>query len=144
VYDARGDGSGLSRTISDAVLALLDEVRFGEVHADGGTDHLGFVRELRAETVPQPSGVKQPELRDRMPGLEPDGIPDSFVQVDRRSQLGFRVSLKNDRIAPSDLPQRFRISIRVVGDGVLLQERLLRVLVPAGHVAEEPDLDAGG
>ncbi|HKU45040.1 MAG TPA: hypothetical protein VJR89_43065, partial [Polyangiales bacterium] len=32
VYDARGDGSGLSRTLGDAVIALLEEVRFGEVH----------------------------------------------------------------------------------------------------------------
>jgi hypothetical protein len=143
VYDARGDGSGLSRTISDAVLALLEQVRFGEVHAEAGNDRLGFVRELRAEAVTQPSGVTQPELRDRLPASKPDGVADSFVQVERRSQLGFRVSLRNDRIAPSDLPQRFRISIRLVGDGVLLQERLLRVLVPAGHVAGEADLDAG-
>jgi hypothetical protein len=143
VYDARGDGSGLSRTISEAVLALLEQVRFGEVHADTGNDRLGFVRELRAEAVPQAGGVQQPDLRDRLPASEPDGVADSFVQVDRRSQVGFRVTLRNDRIAPGDLPQRFRISIRVVGDGVLLQERFLRVLVPAGHVAGDAVLDAG-
>ncbi|HKP63699.1 MAG TPA: hypothetical protein VJV78_43490 [Polyangiales bacterium] len=145
VYDVRGDGSGLSRTISDAVLAMLEQVRFGEVHAEASNDRLGFVRELRAEAVRQPSGVAQPELRDRLPlpPEKPDGVADSFLQVERRSQLGFRVTLRNDRIAPSDLPQRFRIAIRVVGDGVLLQERLLRVLVPAGHVTGDDDLDAG-
>jgi hypothetical protein len=143
VYDVRGDGSGLSRTISDALLALLEEVRFGEVHAEAGSDPLGFVRELRAESVPQASGVLQPELRDRLPADKPDGVAETFLQVDRRSQLGFRVTLRNDRIAPSDLPQRFRVAIRVIGDGVLLQERLLRVLVPAGHVSVDDEVDAG-
>jgi hypothetical protein len=143
VYDVRSDGSGLSRTISDAVLALLEQVRFGGVHGEAHEDRLGFVREVRAQAVPQMSGVPQPELRDSLPAGKPDGVADGFAQVDRRSQLGFLVTLRNDRIAPSDLPQRFRISIRVVGDGVLLQERLLRVLVPAGHVAGDADLDAG-
>lgn len=148
VYDARGDGSGLSRTVGDAVIALLEQVRFSEVHTEGGQDALGFVREIRAERVPQPSGVPEPALRDVLPASGPDGVPESFADVDRRSQLGFRVTLRNDRIAPSDIAQRFRVSLRVIGDGVLLQERVLRVVVPSGkspeHVSDsEPDLDAG-
>ena len=155
VFDARADGTGLSRTLSDAVLALLEEVRWNEVHAEPGGDQLGFLREIRAEAVPQSEDVPAPELRDRLPSEAPDGSPDSYVQVDRRSLLGFRVTLQNDRIAARDEPQRFRIAVRVLGDSVLLEERLLRVLVPAlrrgapptessGHVADDSDSGAGG
>jgi hypothetical protein len=59
VYDVRADGSGLSRTISDAVLALLQEVRFGEVHADTGNDRLQFIQSVRAEPFTQLSYGEQ-------------------------------------------------------------------------------------
>ena len=154
VFDVRADGTGLSRTLSDAVLALLEQVRWKEVHAEPSDDHLGFMRELRVTTVAQPEGVPAPQARDRLPAGAPDGVADSYVDVDRRSQLGFSLSLRNDRIAPRDEPQRFRIAVQVLGDGVLLEERFVRVVVPAlrkdapppessGHVAEDPDLDAG-
>ncbi len=131
VFDARIDGTGVSRTLSDAVFALLEEVRFSEVHAEPGADHLGFIREVRAEPVEQASGVPAPERGDRLPEGAPDGAADSYLQVDRRNRLGFRVFLRNDRIAPRDVAQRFRVAIRVQGDSVLLEERYLRVVVPA-------------
>jgi hypothetical protein len=131
VYDVRSDGSGLSRTISDAVFALLEEVRFGEVHAESADVRLRFITGVRAENVAQDSGVPDPVARDLLPHGAPDGVLDSFVQVDRRSQLGFRVTLKNQTIAPRDVAQRFRVAVQVLGDSVLLEERLLRVVVPA-------------
>jgi hypothetical protein len=136
VYDVRSDGSGLSRTISDAVFALLEEVRFGEVHADTGNDRLHFITGVQAEPVAQHSGVPNPVARDWLPVGAPDGVLDSYVEVDRRSQLGFRVTLKNQHIAPRDVPQRFRVAVEVLGDSVLLEERLLRVVVPAQGVSE--------
>jgi hypothetical protein len=140
VYDVRSDGSGLSRTISDAVLALLQEVRFGEVHADTSNDRLQFIQSVRAEPVDQPSGVRVPDARDLLPRGEPDGVIESYVDVDRRSQLGFRVTLQNQSIAARDVAQRFRVAVQVVGDGVLLEERLLRVVVPAqGGNATDPE-----
>lgn len=150
VYDVRSDGSGLSRTISDAVLALLQEVRFGEVHADTSNDRLQFIQSVRAEAVDQPIGVRIPTARDLLPQGAPDGVIDGYVDVDRRSQLGFRVTLQNQRIAPRDVAQRFRVAVQVVGDSVLLEERLLRIVVPAlGGSATDPEssrhvaLDAG-
>jgi hypothetical protein len=131
VYDVRSDGSGLSRTISDGVLALLEEVRFDEVHADTSNDRLHFITDVRTEPAKQPSGVPAPIPRDRLPSEKPDGVPESYVEVDRRSLLGFRVTLQNQTIAPRDVPQRFRVAVEVVGDSVRLEERLLRVVVPA-------------
>jgi hypothetical protein len=131
VYDVRSDGSGLSRTISDAVIALLEEVRFGEVHADTGNDELHFITGVRAEPVEQPSGVRAPAVRDLLPKDAPDGVLDSYVDVERSTQLGFRVTLQNQSIAARDVTQRFRVAVAVVGDSVLLEERLLRIVVPA-------------
>lgn len=131
VYDVRSDGSGLSRTISDAVIALLDEVQFGEVHASTDNDKLHFITEVRVEPVTQPAGVDAPATSDQFPRGAPDGVLDSYLGVQRRSQLGFRVTLQNQHIAPRDVEQRFRVAVAVVGDSVLLEERLLRVVVPA-------------
>jgi len=140
VYDVRSDGSGLSRTISDAVIALLEEVRFGEVHADTGNDGLHFITEVHAESVEQPAGVRAPAARDLLPKDAPDGVLESYVDVDRNSQLGFRVTLQNHSIAARDVAQRFRVAVAVVGDSVLLEARLLRVVVPAqGTVAADPE-----
>lgn len=148
VFDARGDGSGLSQTLSDAVIALLREVRFGEVHAEVQADPLQFVESIRARPLVQ-AGLPEPELRDRLPQGAPDGVPDSYVGVERGAQLGFEVRLRNTRIAATASDQRFRVALRVVGDGVLLEEKLLRVVIPAATPASAAlgggaeDQDAG-
>jgi len=131
VFDTRGDGSGLSRTLSDGVLALLDELRFGAVQAEPSFDRLELVQGLRAEQVPQADDRAAPELSDRLPNAGPDGIMDTHVQVGRDARVGFRVTLQNRVIAPAAVPQRFRVAVRVSGDGILLEERFLRVVVPA-------------
>jgi hypothetical protein len=62
--------------------------------------------------------------------------------VRRAHQLGFAVVLRNDRIAPADYDQRFRVSIRLIGDGILLEEHTLGVRIPAAlqpPVAAEAD-----
>jgi hypothetical protein len=149
VFDARGDGSGLSKTLSDAVIALLREVRFGEVHAELQTDPLQFVEAIRVLPVAQSGGLREPEQRDRLPEGALDGVPDSYVGVERGMKLGFAVRLRNTRIAATASEQRFRVALRVIGDGVLLEEKLLRVVIPAG--AQVPlegdtsgrDMDAG-
>ena len=77
----------------------------------------------------------EPELRDRLPQGAPDGVPDSYVGVTRGTPLGFEVRLRNTRIAATGSEQRFRVALRVVGDGVLLEEKLLRVVIPAATPA---------
>jgi hypothetical protein len=143
VFDVAGDGSGLASSIVDAVVNLVDGVHFSEVHAEPGSDPLGFIERVELDVLRQSAGVSAPVTADRRPSLAPDGVLDTYLDVSRKQQLGFRVLLKNDRIAGSDVPQTFRVSVRLVGDGVLLEERFLRVLVPAGPPPSAADEDAG-
>lgn len=144
VFDVDYDGSGLAQSITDAVVGLLDEARFGAVHAEVGDDPLGFIESISPSPVPQRSGVSMPELVDRLPLGAPDGDLDSYVDVSNRHKLGFAVRLRNTRIASTDFDQMFRVSVRLVGDGVVLEERLLGVRVPAAAPpAAADDRDAG-
>ncbi len=131
VFDVHSDGRGLTGTIIDAVLGLIDGLRFSEVHAEVDDDPLGFVQAIVATALPQAKAAVLPQIKDLLPKPKPDGIPDSFVDVHQSTQLGFSVRLRDDRLPPSDLPQRFRLKLRIVGDGLVLQERVLRVVIPA-------------
>jgi hypothetical protein len=147
VFDIKPDGSGLADSIVDAVVGLLEGVRFSEVHAEIGADPLGFISRIELAAVPQAAGVPAPKTADRLPTGAPDGKADSYLDVTSRQRLGFAVILTNQRIAPSDEIQHFRSSLRLVGDGVLLEERVLAVTVAAAdHDAFEQDAgdrDAG-
>lgn len=147
VYDVRDDGSHLADTLVDAIAALVDSVRFAEVHGEANADPLGFVRSIVAVEVPQDKDVESPATDDVFPIDAPDGEPDTFVDVRRKAALGFEVRLTNRNVTPSDVAQRFRVVVRIVGDGVVLQERVLRVIVPpfgaTGAVAAGGDADAG-
>jgi hypothetical protein len=131
VFDIAADGTGLATSVVDAVAGLLDSVSFAEVHAEVGDDPLGFIQRIELSPHDQASGVASPAESDRLPLGKPDGVPDSYLDVTRKTRLGFKVTLQNGRIADADVDQRFRVSIRLLGDGVLLEERFLRVLVPA-------------
>ena len=91
--------------------------------------------------------MEQPVIDDLQPPKAPDGQLDSFVGVRRGAELGFEVHLANRNVTPSDVPQRFRLVVQILGDGLVLQERVLRVVVPAaGPDAPKPvsdDDDAG-
>jgi hypothetical protein len=134
VFDVRADGSGLSDTASDAVLGLLDTLSFAEVHAEVDNDPLGFVTRIELAPQSQVNSVSKPKLADRLPADHPDGADDTYLNVHKRAKLGFRVVFRNDRLAPMDVDQHFRITVRVVGDGIVLEERTLRVIVPAGRI----------
>lgn len=130
VYDARDDGSHLSDTLVDAIAALVDGVRFAEVHGEPNADPLGFVQNIVAVQVPQDEGVEAPATDDLFPLDAPDGDADTFTDVRSKVALRFDVSLANRNVTPSDVAQRFRVVVRIVGDGVVLQERVLRVIIP--------------
>jgi hypothetical protein len=138
VFDIKPDGSGLADSILDAVVSLLDGVRFTEVHAETGDDPLGLVQRVEVHQVPQSSGIALPETADRRPSGKPDGVPDSYLDVTSRQRLGFTVVLANTRIASTESVQHFRVSLRLVGDGVLLEQRVLGVEVPSVS-GSEPD-----
>jgi hypothetical protein len=142
VFDVRANGTGLADTVIDALLSLLDRLRFAEVHAVPLADPLGFLQSIVAIAVEQPPGMEAPRRVDRQPKGAPDGRKDTFLAVQKRHRLGFRLTLRNDHIPPGPSAQRFRVSIRVMGDGVALEERTLRVVIPkrAAHpTPAQPD-----
>jgi len=110
VFDIAGDGSGLADTIVDAIVELVDGIRFQRIHAVAADDPLGFVRSVTPVQIDQPDGAEPPELADLMPEDAPDGVDDSFVDVRARARLGFDVELHN---------------------GLIVREETLRLVVPA-------------
>jgi hypothetical protein len=146
VFDVDPAGSGLSDALVDAIVGLVDGTRFQSVSAEPTEDPIGFVKDVVPVDVTQTeTGEPPPAIADLLPVSKPDGKPDSFVQVRSRADLAFDVELRNDRIAPSDVDQVFRAVVRIAGDGVVLQERTLRVRVPAGSrlVPATDENDAG-
>jgi hypothetical protein len=143
VFDVAADGSGLGASLVDAVLGLLDAVRFQNVHAEVGDDPLGLIQAIELLHLTQPAGTTTPETSDQLPAGAPDGVPDTYVDVSSQNRLGFRVLLQNQRIAPSDVAQRMRVSVRLFGDGILLEERFLRVVIPAANAPLGAADDAG-
>lgn len=134
VFDIRPDGSGLADAIVDAIAGLLSTVRYDEVWGETD-DAIGFVRSIEAVSAEPPEGIAPPGRADRRPAG--DGVDDTFLGVGPGTLLGFRAVLRNEVIAPADYDQIFNLTLRVVGDGVTLLARTIRVIVPRGR------LDAG-
>jgi hypothetical protein len=130
VFDVRSDGTGLSETIVDAITDLLSTVRYDEVWAESD-DRLGFVRAFEALSATPPEGVSPPTAADRRPAG--DGVDDTFLAVGHGTLLRFRAILRNETIPPADYDQYFNLTLRVVGDGVTLASRRIRVTVPRGR-----------
>lgn len=143
VFDVDYDGSGLAKSITDAVVALLDDARFGAVHAEVGEDPLGFIEKIELMPTKQRTGVPTPRTADLLPAGAPDGVDDSYLDVNHEHQLGFAVTLRDRRIAPSDYEQRYRVSVRLVADSVLLEERVLGIRIPAVSQPIAAGEDAG-
>lgn len=134
VFDIHADGSGLGEAIVDAIAGLLATVRYDQVWGESD-DAIGFVRSIEAVGATPPEGIGAPGRGDLRPAG--DGIDDTFLGVGPGTRLRFRAVLRNETIAPADYDQIFNFTLRVVGDGVTLLSRTIRVIVPRGR------LDAG-
>lgn len=148
VFGVDPNGTGLSTILVDSVTALLDGTRFDVVSALATDDPIGFVERIAPIATDEKPGQRAPELADLLPEDEPDGELDSFVTVAARSSVAFELQLHNRVIAPSDAEQRFRLVIEVRGDGLVLERRTLRIVVPKGDRLAPPrdaaaDDDAG-
>ncbi|MFI5307356.1 MAG: hypothetical protein ACHQ53_08400 [Polyangiales bacterium] len=144
VFDVDAEGNGLSAKLVDAIVGLVDGTRFRAVTGAVSDDPIGFVESVTPVAVAQTSSADAPTIADLLPADAPDGKPDSFVQVRSRAKLAFDVTLRNLHIAASDTDQSFRVVVQVTGDGLILAERTLRVIVPAGDaLVPLTDLDAG-
>jgi hypothetical protein len=142
VFDIARDGTGLSDAMADALVALLDAVRFGEVYGVAADDPLGFVEAIEARAARPPVGSPEPGREDRHP--PDDGILDTFVDVRPGTEIDLVARLSNTRIRPADYDQVFRVTIEVIGDGLVLRELVVRVTVPRGRVSPDAGVpDAG-
>ncbi|MDD9947766.1 MAG: hypothetical protein OXU20_42390 [Myxococcales bacterium] len=136
VFEVDSDGKGLSDTATDAIVSLLDGIRFTEIGVRIGDDPIGFVGNLEVDlqATEAAAGAADPQVLDKLPKEQPDGLPETFSDVQNRTTLGFKVTLENRTIAPTDHEQGFRVVVVAMGDGLVVAERVIRIMVPAGAV----------
>jgi len=140
VFDVNSDGSGVGDTIIDAIVDLLASIQYDEVWAETD-DRIGFVRTLEAIDAVVPPGIDPPARADLRPAG--DGLDDTFLGVGPGTQLSFRAVLRNESIPPADYDQIFNLELRIVGDGVTLLTRRIRVIVPRGRLDAGVSADGG-
>lgn len=134
VFDIDAKGSGVSDTVVDAVVTLVNALRFSQVYAEVTDDPLGFVNYVEATTATAPPGIDVPLSDDLRAPF--DGRDDTFVNVGPGVSLTFSVSLENTALASApDYPHIFRVPIEIIGDGIVLATHVLRIIVPATNHA---------
>lgn len=132
VFDIGDDGTGLADTTVDAITRFLDSLAFRSVTGTAEGDVRGFVTRLEAFAATPPAGASQPRREDRLPAAMPDGVAETFSDVATRTRLSFRVHLRNTRVQSEEYPQLFFLRVLLTGDGFLVGERVVRVIVPEG------------
>ncbi|MCB9628880.1 MAG: hypothetical protein H6725_16020 [Sandaracinaceae bacterium] len=138
LFDIASDGTGLSDAILDAITGLVETLSYRHVRAEFDTDRLGFIESFEATSATALMGVTPPTRVDSPPT---DGVFDAFEDVRGGTELVFTLRLRNVLLRDLDYEQAFRITVRIVGDGVVLAEQTLRIVVPA--VSPEGAGDAG-
>lgn len=131
VFDIEPDGSGLGAAVVEAIVRFLDTLAFLAVNGVASDDPHGFVRSIEAVSARTTNGTAEPTREDRVPAAH-DGVLDTFVNVPTRTTLGFRVNLQNVTVPLQEFPQVFFVRVNVMGDGVVVAERIVRVIVPEG------------
>lgn len=139
VFDIDGDGTGLSSSLVDAIVRLLDTVRIHEAYGVATDDPFHFVTAIRAVSATPPTGFPAPGMADTHPT---DRIFDTFTEVATGTSMQFEAVLHNSVITPTDYDQVFRITITIRGDSLTLAERVIRVTVPAVHNTMDAGVDA--
>lgn len=129
VYRINEDGSDLSDSVVSSLASLVENLNFAEVRAVVGADPNGLIQSILplAPATGAPSAKHAVDLR---PLAAPDGIPDTYLEVNTGTTLSFEVTIHNDHIAPSLTEQSFRVLIQVLGDGWTLEQHYVRVVVP--------------
>lgn len=135
VYDIDPTGLGLSSAVVHAIGSVTDALTYAQVWGESQGDRLGFVQSIEATSATPPPGGTAPTTDDLHPSG--DGVLDTFVGVRSGTSVTFRAHLANTTVAPADYDQVFRVTITILGDGLELVERTIRITVPRGR------LDAG-
>lgn len=130
VFDVFADGTGLGPALTQAVSALVENIRYGAARGFASDDRIGFVRAVEANHAAPPTNSTGPAVADSTPG---DGYPDTFVSVASGTILTFRVHLENLTFASQTYEQTFRVRVRIVADDALVVDEWIRIVVPALH-----------
>lgn len=138
VFDIGADGVGIGIAVVDSIASFLDALAFSSVSATTVGDAERFVQAVHAIDATAPQGTALPEPRDLLPAGMPDGLDDTFAHVQTRTRLTFRVIARNTSVRETEFPQLFFVRVQLVGDGVVVGERVVRVIVPEG-----PKVDGG-
>lgn len=123
VFEIGGDGTGLDRSVIDAVERLVTDVPIAvdvviEDAPGDAVDVTTFVRGVVTHGATPPDGAI--DRGDHFEGVRPG------------TQVSFRILLANDRIPQTDVVQRFRMRVILRGDGVTeLEVREVDLVVPA-------------
>ena len=125
-------------SIVEGINTLLGTTAFAAVNGEARDDGSRFVQAIEALTSEPPRGVVAPGRADQVPQGAPDGVLDTFTQVRTGTALNFRARLRNRTVLETAFPQVFFLRIALIGDGAILREALVRVIVPEG-----PKLDGG-
>lgn len=140
VYDIADTGLGLSSAIVRALGSVTDALTYGQVWSEARDDRLGFVQSIEATTATPPPGGTPPTREDVHPSG--DGVLDTFVGVRSGTSVTFRAHLANRTVEPADYDQVFLVTITVLGDGLELVHRTIRITVPRGRL-DAGRMDAG-
>ncbi len=122
VFPIPSNGTGLDRTVVDAVRDLAENTLFDvsaravDNPATAGIDERGFVRYIRARSFP----------RGRCAGI----AGNTFLQCMPGTPVDFDVGFRNDFVAPRSVPQVFEFEIEVLLDGTVQNRVPVRIVVP--------------
>ncbi len=141
VFSVAEDGTGLSDTIVDAIVELVNGVAYDEAFGVVITDPLAFVRAVEAADAEPPDGIPDPGRDDRRP--PGDGVVDTFLDVRTGTRLVFVARLANRTLPPADYDQVFHLTVEIRGDDLLLARRQIRVIVPRGRLDAGSPADGG-
>jgi hypothetical protein len=140
VFDLAEDGTGLSDVIVQAIADLLRSLSYAEVYGQARDDRLGFVHAIEAVSARVEPGGIAPTRTDERPA---DGVLDTFRDVERGVTVTFDAVLVNDVLPPADYDQHITFAIDILGDGVVVATRTVRVTVPRGRLpAPDASIDA--
>jgi hypothetical protein len=128
-------GGAIGTTVLDQIRTLSNQTRFDisvsfdDDTSDAVDSFAAFVDHIEANTAGDPARGCEPRTATDTDG---DGYPDTFPDVTAGNRVCFDIVVKqNDTVMPTTMPQLFRATLRVLGDGFTeLDSRDVFFLVP--------------
>ena len=115
-----GSPAALTATIIDQIRTLITtpidvSTRFIDDPADGVDTELAFLERIEANETGDPARMCAPRMGEDTDG---DGFPDVFRAVPPGERVCFDVVVRtNNTVEPTSVPQLFRATVEVLGDG---------------------------